>query len=348
MEQYRFEDNDFSVITYENNNLSENMCLRCPQCYQIPFISIENEYKNEKLVLHCPNSHKYKEDFKKLYEKSKNSQIDSIECECGDNDLEYCPKCCKFFCEKNLHRFQHYTIPIEKIDYICYNNNCKYSAQFYCFQDNKNICEYCKNKNHNGHSNEEIEFLKKNKIDDLQYNIYEARSNLSMLEKKIKSFIKELCLLVNYMDNEFKRYKEVHEIEFKMLQDLLNIYKYKSDKKELNYQIIYNLKNNFQFEEVNDFLDINLLEKIKTKFDSKMKKYLIKSLNSVYNSIKTFKNTHKKNTLSNSFDDYDNFDSQFKNDKIQNQNPEKKKEIPKTTRSKSRIVFSEKIKWKIK
>ena len=51
---------------------SEENVIRCPICYLIPFISIENSNEQIILNLKCLNNHEIKKPINKLYYESKN------------------------------------------------------------------------------------------------------------------------------------------------------------------------------------------------------------------------------------------------------------------------------------
>ena len=150
---------EFSVDTAPRRYLNdESNVLRCPYCYRIPFIFIDNSKFPPILEFQCENNHIIKDNLIDLYKKSKEFQIDSIKCQCGNEEdylnISYCTKCYGFFCDNELHSLNddHYLIPVTKIDSICYNKNHFQNPVFYyCYDDKKNICNFCKQEEHNQH-----------------------------------------------------------------------------------------------------------------------------------------------------------------------------------------------------
>ena len=64
-------DNSNSESLFLENIFSEENVIRCPICYLIPFISIENSNEQIILNLKCLNNHEIKKPINKLYYESK-------------------------------------------------------------------------------------------------------------------------------------------------------------------------------------------------------------------------------------------------------------------------------------
>ena len=272
-----------SNSTYSKSEISEINVMRCPNCFQIPFISIDNSKETPYLIFNCQNNHKVKENFKSLYEKSKQFQIDTIKCVCErENDISkifYCTKCFGFYCERELHSLKenHYLIPVLKMDYVCYDKNHNETPVFYyCKDDNKNICNYCIQEGHKDHNFEKFINLKR-EIDNFENDINNARNALFNLKRNVHKFLTTLYELIKEINRKFKSYLEIHEIEFNMLQDLINTYRLKETKKNFNYQIIYNIKNVIKFNKIENILNNDLIDYIKNVFDKQIEKFFIKS-----------------------------------------------------------------------
>ena len=117
-------ENSNNESLFIENIFSEENVIRCPICYLIPFISIENSNEQIILNLKCLNNYDINKPIKELYYESKKYQINSIKCKnCEEKDkLYYCIKCYGFYCEKELHSLNeglNILIPIKKIDSQC-------------------------------------------------------------------------------------------------------------------------------------------------------------------------------------------------------------------------------------
>ena len=143
------ENSEINESFFNKNILSEENVIRCPQCYLIPFISIN--YLNEQMILNfkCLNNHLINKPLKELYYESKKYQINSIKCKnCEEKDkLNYCIQCNGFYCEKERHSLEeghNILIPINKIDCCCLKEeHHNYNVSLFCFTHNKNICIRC-------------------------------------------------------------------------------------------------------------------------------------------------------------------------------------------------------------
>ena len=101
----------------DENNENKNI-IRCPQCYLIPFISINHSNEETYLKLKCLNDHEIKKPIKELYNEIKKNQLNLLKCEkCKEIDISkllYCIKCYKIFCKKENHEHILDEIPLKK------------------------------------------------------------------------------------------------------------------------------------------------------------------------------------------------------------------------------------------
>ena len=67
---------DIENLINENNE-NENI-IRCPQCYLIPFISINHLNEETYLKLKCLNNHEIKKPIKELYNEIKKKSVKFI------------------------------------------------------------------------------------------------------------------------------------------------------------------------------------------------------------------------------------------------------------------------------
>ena len=71
----------------DENNENKNI-IRCPQCYLIPFISINHSNEETYLKLKCLNNHEIKKPIKELYNEIKKNQLNLLKCEkCKEIDI---------------------------------------------------------------------------------------------------------------------------------------------------------------------------------------------------------------------------------------------------------------------
>ena len=108
----------------------------------------------------------------------------------------------------------------------------------------------------------------------------------------IDLYISKLLFLIDEIKIEFHIFKNNNELEIKLCQDLIHIYKLKKEKKELNYQIIQNIKNiSLNQQDFSEF-NTNILLEIKTQIIKQFKKI---SINIKENVLKRDKNLTIKN-----------------------------------------------------
>ena len=87
----------------EDTNKEEMMIpCRCPECYLIPLITLNEENNKLTLKFTCPNEHVFNDAFNVLYNKSKLYK-DTLVCkQCSvkklNNKFYRCCKCNNFFC----------------------------------------------------------------------------------------------------------------------------------------------------------------------------------------------------------------------------------------------------------
>ena len=265
-------DNSNSESLFLENIFSEENVIRCPICYLIPFISIENSNEQIILNLKCLNNHEINKPIKELYYESKKYQINSIKCKnCEEKDkLFYCTKCYGFYCEKELHSLNeghNILIPIDKIDSQCreqsHNN---YNFCSFCLTDNKNICSRCEQDGHEGHEIEKFKFIKKQEIVNYENLIKKWNENLSNISTIMTSSLEIFQKSFKQIKDKFSLLKENYELQIKLFQDIIKTYKLNEKQNTLNYQIIQNIKNIRLNDGFSNFILDRVLE-IKNKID---------------------------------------------------------------------------------
>ena len=216
---------------FENKKISETDILRCPKCYLIPFISIDHSSKQPILQFKCLNNHEINKPLKEFFE-NKIDKINSIKCQnCEEENISklfYCIKCYGFYCEKEIHSLKEghdILIPVSKIDSSCFEKNHQNNNIIaYCKTHNKNICHFCKNKEHKNHEIEELKYLEENEMEIIKNNIKKIEDNYNLFSNKVNSFISYLKQLIEEITIEFNLFKENNELEIKLSKDLINIY----------------------------------------------------------------------------------------------------------------------------
>ena len=209
---------------FENKKISEEDILRCPKCYLIPLISINYSQKEPILQFKCLNNHEINKPLKELYFESKRYQINSIKCQnCEENKISklfYCIKCYGFYCENEKHSLvegHNILIPVSKIDFCCFEkNHQKNNVTYYCKTHNKNICNFCKNEEHEIDEIVEFEYLKQNEIEIIKNNIEKTEEKFNLFSNKFKLSITYFQKLINEIINEFNIFKENNELEIKL------------------------------------------------------------------------------------------------------------------------------------
>ena len=279
-------DNSNSESLFLENIFSEENVIRCPICYLIPFISIENSNEQIILNLKCLKDKEIKKPINKLYHESKKYQINSIKCKnCEEKDkLLYCTKCYGFYCEKELHSLNeghNILIPIDKIDSQCreqsHNN---YNFCSFCLTDNKNICSRCEQDGHEGHEIEKFKFIKKQEIENYENLIKKWNENLSNISTIMTSSLEIFQKSFKQIKDKFSLLKENYELQIKLFQDIIKTYKLNEKQNTLNYQIIQNIKNiDLNKDEFNSNKILEIKNKIDEQFNElfKLKNKLVKN-----------------------------------------------------------------------
>ena len=168
------------------NNENENI-IRYPQCYLIPFFSINHSNEETYIKLKCLNNHKIKKSIKELYNEIKKNQLNLLKCEkCKEIDISkllYCIKSYKIFCKKENHEHILNDISIEKIDSYCFEGaHIENKVSCFYHTHNKNICMYCKNEQHKNDIIEDLKYFDIN-IDEIRNNIIKSKENLNVFLK---------------------------------------------------------------------------------------------------------------------------------------------------------------------
>ena len=291
---------------FEKKKISEEDVLRCPECYLIPFISINHSQRQSMLQFKCFNNHEINKPLKELYFESKKYQINSIKClNCNEKDISklfYCIKCFGFYCERENHSLKEehdILIPVSKLDSCCFEKNHQINnVTAYCKTHNKNICHYCTQDKHRKDNIIIIEFLKENEIETIKSNIQKFEENFNELSNRVNSIFSSLKRIIEEIKNEFNLFKENNELEIKLLKDLINIYELKKNCCDLNFQIIQNVKNISFNGNINFEYNLNNVNEIINNLFSQFNSYLIEIKNSNI-SQKYSKNKKKKYMLEN-------------------------------------------------
>ncbi len=177
-------------------------------------------------------------------------------------------------CKKENHEHLLDQIPIEKIDSYCFEgDHVDNKVTCFCHTHNKNICMYCKNKQHKKDIIEDLNYFDID-IDEIRNNIIKSKENLNLLLNVIDSFFFELEKTIILIKDKCEKYKENMETVIKITEDLLKIYELQNKKHNLNFQIIQNIKN-LSFHSIDFKIDSNIIFKMKNDFLQEFKKNLI-------------------------------------------------------------------------
>ena len=235
---------------FNQEKLLEKNIHRCPKCYTIPFISIENINDDVPMLnFKCLNGHEINMNLKKLY--LDNLKNDLMKCNnCNESDISklfYCIKCFQFYCEKEEHSLKeghNFLLPFKQMDSSCYEpEHNKNHISLFCKTHNKNICYYCKYDIHEGDSIEDLKLIKRNEIDNFKNKINNIKNNFNKFLNELNLFISNLDTLIKELKEEFEKFKENNTLKLSLIYDLINIYEFKKKENDLNYQIIENIRN---------------------------------------------------------------------------------------------------------
>ena len=233
------------------NKLTPDDIPRCLKCNLI--CSLKLNYLNgyPKFQYECENKHIGNITLKDYLKEYNKYTLSNEKCnECNKNQIEvkgnmfYCLKCNKFLC--NLCEIKHSVtnhnmIFIQKYDSICKLHSNSYS--FYCIQCKNNLCNYCylQHKSHNIINLSEFNYSD------------ESKNKLKEKIKDIENKINNLDIIKQNIIFQIDKFKELSELEIKMLKILFYSYEYEENQNNLNYNIIKNLK---EFENKSNIIQI--------------------------------------------------------------------------------------------
>ena len=273
---------DESSIFFCDSESKDKRILRCPKCYLTPLIFNENSENDLYITLKCQNNHTIYKPIKEFYNESKNFQSSLIKCkncnEINNSNLFYCTEHYDIFCKNELNSIKnkHKLIPLKGIDSCCrekgHNN---YNVIYYCKTHDQNICNICKQNEHEGDQIEDFIYLKNSEIELLEENIRKSQNNLDSFSNNFKSFISNLKQIIDELKKAFDKYKENTELEILLAKDLIKIYDFKKKNNSLNYQIIQNVKNITFNNNINIGIELNQFIQIKNDLLKKFKQYFI-------------------------------------------------------------------------
>ena len=272
-----------------------NEILRCEYCSFIPIILFFNFYKlmskNELLYI-CNNQHFNKNEIKILFNELLKYNLFYLECEiCKKNRLNYNINFYYNIIENNKFRILcdfhidnlKKNINIFEIHYKCLIHN--ENVRFYCEYHKLNLCIQCFMSHLdcvkfiillNKIENQKLYFIINeqfiNKMKHINKNIIFIEEYLKKFnENKDKNNVKEK-FIINEIKDKLSYYKDLFNIQAKIMQNLIDIFNYYYQLDQLNYNIIRNAQL-FLFK-ISNFTIINKLDVTEENFDKIFLNYL--------------------------------------------------------------------------
>ena len=300
--------------------------FRCPECFEIPFISIGIEKKQILINSKCTNGHIIKEDLNSFI-KNQNNLFHCSECKKILKEINLCKNCTKLFCKKcseiHLKVNNHLIISINDFDKNCNIHNKKIFAFDYI--KNKNICIGC-DFDITKLIPEKYYLIKDSKIEKIKKKISQLKEFNKEIEK-IKNEIKSN--LNDIIEKEYKTLNEINKQEIYLIEKIISNYE-KNKENKVNLFVNYaNLKTIANFNIKNSKENQNvLIEKIRKKLSDFFQcKNILKIKNE--NEINEIK-------LGNLISDYspDYTDSETKESNI-----EKEKPISKIIKEENKLII---------
>ena len=258
---------DLSILSdYTHIELPKNSIIFCPECWEIPKLSINNS--NNKIISNCRENNHIKEyNVNEFCKKCLSHSLSNISCytcqqsitqeklltssekqNSNNNSLInqnsniqflYCEQCKEFFCMKCQKKHlkiqkNHLLFVTSKIGVFCPNHNLSYNS--YCITCNKNICLKCVNK-HISHKLISFSKIKPfpQEINQKKMEINREKTELKKVEMIFKDAINQIYIKFNKL------------MEYKL--EVLNL-------KE-NIIMTYEMRNN-NFNSINNFKDLNI------------------------------------------------------------------------------------------
>ena len=257
---------DLSVLSdYTHNDFPKNNIIFCPECWEIPQLSINSS--NNKIISNCiQNNHHKDYNVNEFCKKNIYHSLTNISCNmcqqtysqekalplANSNNLNnsnasqgnnnnsmqflYCEQCKDFFClkcqKKHLKQKKtHSLIVTSKIGIFCPLHNLSYTS--YCFNCNKNVCLKCVNK-HISHKMVTFSKIKPlpQEVNQKKMDINRARTELKKVEMVFKDSI-------NHIYNKFNILMEYKLEELNFKENIIMTYELRSN----NFNSVNNFKN---------------------------------------------------------------------------------------------------------
>ena len=235
-----------NILSESNTELNleeyKNKDFRCLTCYLIPFLTLNPP--SNLVDINCNYGHTKKINLEEYLQSGYNNNFTNLSCsKCkakfvkNEKIFMYCKECSEIVCDnciiKHNNMFDdHHMINSDKYDTTCILHNETYD--YFCLDCKKNICQYCSDDFHSGHSLVDLDdiILKRKEIKSIKENFLKESENYL----KLPSIFNELVIkLKQDLDKIMINIK--NQIKFK--QSLINTYENKVD----NYNAIINLKN---------------------------------------------------------------------------------------------------------
>ena len=306
---------DLSVLSeYTHAEIPKNNVIFCPECWEIPQLSINTS--NNKIISYCKENNHHKEyNLNEFCKKCSYHTLSNISCsycqisfsqeklnlldKSNSNNNSpinqnsvfqflYCEQCKDFFCmkcqKKHLkQKKNHMLIITQKIGVSCLLHNLSYTS--YCLTCNKNICLKCVNM-HISHKLVPFSKIKpySQEINQKKMEINRERTELKKVEMVFKDAINQIYVKFN----KLMEYK-LEELNFK--ESIIMTYELRNN----NLNSIFNFKDlNVNFPKFNynlfspnglnneDILDDSIgIDKIRNIYEYLQdKKYPILNINS--------------------------------------------------------------------
>ena len=262
---------DLSVLSdYTHTEMPKNNVIFCPECWEIPQLSIN--ISNNKIISNCIENNHHKEyNLNEFYKKCSYHSLSNISCrncqhtfsqeklslldKSNSNNSSisqtaliqflYCEQCKDFFCmkcqKKHLKQKKNHLLMITpKIGVFCLLHNLSYIS--YCLTCNKNICFKCVNK-HISHKLVSYSKIKPftQEINQKKMEINRERTELKKVEMVFKDAINQIYTKFN----KLMEYK-LEELNFK--ESIIMTYELRNN----NFNSIFNFKDlNVNFQKFN-------------------------------------------------------------------------------------------------
>ena len=320
---------DLSVLSdYTHTDLPKSSVIFCPECWEIPQLSINTS--NNKIISNCKENNHHKEyNINELCKKCSYHSLSNISCSICQTihptdkttssdksnvnstsvnpssiiQFLYCQQCKDFFCikcqKKHLKQNKnHLLILTSKIGVFCLLHNLSYIS--YCISCNKNLCLKCVNK-HISHKIVSFTKIKPfpQEINQKKMEINRERTELKKVEMVFKDAINQIYIKFN----KLMEYK-LEELNFK--ESIIMTYEMRNN----NYNSIYNFKDlNVKFSKFTfnlfspngindeDILDDSIgIDKIKNIYE-----YLQNKQNFIFNNSQNKNDLNNESVINNSF-----------------------------------------------